>query len=364
MGRYAKTIGKLLDAIGAWAHEHHPDELGASIRTWLGPGKPTEESVLAALGFALSVQPVEGASLAERYAAGRSLPRAERTVLAAWKNARFTILQVRAVERDKGLHVRDVMADEELFVPERSATHSVPPGAWLLGSIARFERDWELNSGLLSVAGPTRIRVVQALLADPVDPLEVIAVYHRSFRPPRLVNTEGDDVVPLELTLDLSWSALTERARTWSDAHIDGDDVTLVLDEPSDLLGGAPAIWASLHHDDGATRAIVNSVAREERLLARLENVEVVERLELETPSDPEGEPMVVDQGLAQGGDAEDVQARFHADHLERWADEPIPALDGQTPREALSAGRIAEVRALAPDHADDAFWTDLGIPA
>ncbi len=52
------------------------------------------------------------------------------------------------------------------------------------------------------------------------------------------------------------------------------------------------------------------------------------------------------------------VTAAHHATR----PDVPIPALDGLSPRAAAAQGRVAEVRALAPDDADADLRLALGL--
>jgi hypothetical protein len=265
------------------------------------------------------------------------------------------------VELDRGLHVRDVLHDEHLFLHERSATHSLKAGMWMIADICRYDRHWEIDGALQVLPPRARIRVVQALLVDPPDAIGVIDTFHRSFRPPRFVNTDGHLVVPTELVLDLRWPALLEAAATWRDAVVEEDQVVIHGAESSAL--GGPAIRASFTEEDGSVLLSVNSRERADQMLARLPGVEVVDRNEHElAPSDPDGEPMIVDMSTVMATSTEEAESRFQTDRVARWPDEPIPALDGLTPRQALEAGRLAEVRALAPEDAGQAFFDDLGI--
>ncbi len=355
MPRRSDAIARCRAQVGQWASEHHPDTLTHLMAAYLGPDRRTvrmhPELVEQALSFALIAATPEGDTLVQRYKAlGLSHPRRVRDALTTFAEARFTLLRVNGVERDRGLAVRDVVADELLFLREVSATHSARPGMWLLAGIGRVEGAWELLGDARVLAKAAPIRVVQELLRPQQPELRAIEAWHRSLRRPRLVTSDGDPLVLLELLVDRSWPEVVAEAAAWGDTNLE-DEVLHVLGEPVPRAGRP--VRASLRHQAGRVAIQVHSLAREREILARLGHPEVLQRVDRSAelpPQDPEGEAAIAEGYQMELPEGEGDMAWFEAQRAAAWPDEPIPALDGLTPRQALAAGRAPEVRAVAPD--------------
>ncbi|MBW2256918.1 MAG: hypothetical protein JRI25_20315 [Deltaproteobacteria bacterium] len=75
---------------------------------------------------------------------------------------------------------------------------------------------------------------------------------------------------------------------------------------------------------------------------------------------------LVVDSTVAALEKGQTPEMRTQSYLMEQrldWLDSPIPALDGLTPREAVEAGRRAEVQALIP-HEESWLLAALGMDA
>jgi len=364
MPRRAATIARTRAQVGQWASEHAPDTLADLMATYMGPDRRIArmhpDLVEQALSFAIVATTTSGDTLVDRYRdLGLSHPRAIRDALETFAGRRFTALRVNEVELDRGLHVRDIVADELLFLREVSGTHTAQPGMWLLGAIGRIDGRWELLGDARALSRRATIRVVQGLLQPEQPEVRAMEAYHRSFRKPRLENSDGDLLRPVDLVVACTWAETLEMAQRWDDASI--HDATLtILGEPEPRMGRP--VRASLSPRGDHVAISVNSTPREKDVLDRLGRPEVLKRDDLSSrlpPNDPDGEPTVADHYEMALPEPADPIAHFEAQRAEAWPDEPIPALDDQTPRDALAAGRIAEVRALAPDEALEA----LGLP-
>lgn len=375
-----RRMWSMRERVAEWAARHDQDALVGGIDDWLGDHPREEEQVLSGLGFALLAPPDDGPSLLERYVATRPQhPRAERMVLKLWEEARFALLEIERVRLDEGLEVVDALTEERLFVRERSATRQLAAGDWLAGFLVDVDGEWELEGTVTRVPPHVRIDMVQAGLASlrggaaASGPKSkrlarpVIRAMHEGLRPPCIVNGDGHSVVMLTCTLDLSWKRLVEVASGWEDAEVDGDELSVVAPEIVQEIGGRPVVAAFQGDEDGVTLT-VNSEERLEAMRGRWreatgEELPVLEQDVQRIRSNPAGRRLVTDltRTSRDAASPEEALAAWHDEQEAIWADQPIPALDGLTPREALAEGRRAEVRALLPDGAA-ALRRDLGF--
>lgn len=375
----ALHISALRDRIAEWAAEHHGAELQAGMELFLGHRPRESHRVTSALAFALVAPTPRGDSLVERYAARPGhCPRAERVLLDRWAATWFSVLRVTGVRRDAWVDVHDVLRDVTLRIHERAGSGSMTRGTWLAAFFHEDAHRWVFEGTIEVVAPQARIYAVQAALAaaremerDPetLDPgasrrlaRPVMAAIDRASRAPRLLNTDRHDVLLVTSTLDLPWSRVVEVVGAWDDAEVHEDHATVFGSAPVHHLG-ARTTRATFNRDGRAVTLFTNSRARHDEILARWERAisAPLPRTGEEVtavPSDPQGQELIVDSSvlLAPEGVDPDAFARRHlADGDARWVDEPLPALDGLTPRAALAAGRRAEVWALIPTEEDRA---------
>lgn len=367
------------DAVFQWAVRAHRATLTAGVDRYFGADRRTEDAASHAVSFALHVPDESGVALFQRYAAAHpNRPRVQREALAMWGAARFGIWVVDEVELDRGFHLFNVVTEEEIFVSERAGTHQVPERTWLYGLVVPRDGHLELEGTLGALPGPQRIHAVQAALpflgGDAATSRRalgpVIDAIHRARRVPRLLNTDEHDLELLTATLDRAWDEVAAVVARWPDAHPNGKQLDIVGETPrgQEAVGG-PVVRGSYSVEGGAVTLFTNSRARQEELLARLGAslpVDVVSERREAVPSNPDGPTLWID---AASLDAEEAERRSPAEVMaarrgREWADEPIPALDGLTPRQAVATGRRAEVRALLPDEPEvaDALAVELGI--
>lgn len=366
-GPLSATIHELRDRVAEWCAEHHGERLAALIRTWLGPQQADEDTVLQGVIFALLFAPPGERTLLSHYLdAHPDHSHRERLVLDGWRDASLAILRIDRVEADRGLHVFDVLKERSLFLREQEATHTLQPGTWLLAVICRMDGDWQLEGALREIPVTARIHLVRAALHDD-DPIAAVEAWHRAVRRPRFQNTDGHDVVLTEVVLDLDWQALLDRVADWPDAIVD-DGVQVVSPRSVEAIGGPPVI-ATFSDDPAGVVLFANSAERIDEMLVRLRTkqpVAVRKRDTREIPSDPEGPLLVVDSTVAAlraGGTPETTAQSLVMEQRLAWLDQSIPALDGLTPRQAVKAGRRAEVYALIP-HEESWLLAALGLDA
>lgn len=379
---------RLRDRIGEWAAKHRRQVLVDGIRCWIGHHEGEEQLARQGVAFALITPGADGQAPFEAFAdAVGKLPRRDRVVLEAWRGTWFGIFEVAAVAPGHGFVLDDVMRDETLQVIERAASYQVRAGQWILAAISPYEQVLELEgtTQILGAAGG-RIAAVQAWIAAAtergLDPAEldpaasrriaraVVAAVRESERKPRFVNYEGDDVELITAVLELEWDTLVDAAREWEDVAWRDEEAFSLLGAHEPSLRG-PVVKASLSREGQGVALFVNSRRRLEWALRLLEQrledtVEVSSEDVRQVESDPAGRELKMDTGALSDTDGEPSLHELREDYAWDWMDLPLPALDGLSPREAVDAGRHAEVRALLPGDLEpevaQALKEDLGL--
>jgi SEC-C motif len=264
----------------------------------------------------LDVALVEGGLFA-RFLADRGplLPEDERLLAEAWTLVERTIYEVAAVDVGHGVALRDLRTGDRLDVRDRGLSRSAAVGQMLCARAVPDGTGQQIVGAPFSVAPGTERLLLPLLDAhDGVGLLEWVAGREAG---PRLVSAEGDD-----LTL-----------------------CTTVLTLPD---GGAGALDAAFSRvDDGwvwsdGPRVLASMVLREDRLVAttlterRMDDLlellpgctvvsETREPPDFDAP--PSGAPAPLDPAVL-----DEVQEQME----QRWCDEPVPALDGLRPRDAV----------------------------
>ncbi|MES2645155.1 MAG: hypothetical protein V4850_37050 [Myxococcota bacterium] len=383
--RAGHLLNTLRERVATWAHRTHPAELRANVRRSLGRAPATEGEARGALAFALITAPVGGASLIDRFVAqaGRS-PRAERLCFEEWARTRFCLLCVTDVAPGEWIEAHDVLADRLLVIPERSGSESIDIGMWLAAFV--YEADGrEVFEGALSLVPlPARVYAVQAALqtfaalravptdAPPATTRQVanatLDAIHRAIRPPRFVNVDGDPVEVIVSTLAEPWDAVRRVLSSWPDITEDPNVVDVYGLQPA-THGGGEVVRATFLAANGAVTLQTNSRARHDEILARwtaATGTALVVRSESvkAAGSNPDGPELIVEQTILSGNAGATPESLTDAmfEQMDAaWPDDPIPALDGLTPRQAVAAGRRAEVWALAAAP-DGGLWASAEV--
>ncbi len=321
---------------------------------------------------------VDGRRVAERFleTQGRRLSLEERDWLAAQLAAWLSIWEVTEIEPGTGVHVTDLLSGETRFVLERTASRTLTRRDTLLarvvdhagsstfcGLASRALPPWQADAVIQRVRARLRVRgavrvsrlrdeaIGKFMLARWAEAVDELA--QRARTPPILQNTDGDALLFTTDHYALDASARDEVARRLTAlGAVASDDPTASercyeLVRPGRAAGDEGTIIGRLRLTDAALAVETNSVARADHLRQRIDAAcgELV-RHRIREHSDPRAP-------LAHGGGAEDaapvpaldpaeaaaIEREYKQRHYRRWLDEPIPALDGKTPREAVRTG-------------------------
>jgi hypothetical protein len=311
----------------------------------------------------------------------RELEAAEVEALEALQQTAWpSLFEVQSVQVDLGLQLTDLVAGQEVFVREKAATHQMKKFDLLLGWIVALGDHFELTGAgcgvprghreavLKALTGelrklrkrtpetPDRILLREAILAGQTALREAVA----NWRPPRMVTMDGEDIVFCESVFEVSdLAAVRARLAAHPDMEEDEHGFAWVHRGGRKQLGDGPLHLGSIRFDKGRLTLETKSRERLDRgkkllvdCLAGVarHRVDAIKDLEVAMAE-------ARDRPARERGDEipEEVQAQLLApilqQHIDSWIDEPIPALNGKTPRQAVrtKAGR-AKVLAMLKD--------------
>jgi hypothetical protein len=227
-------------------------------------------------------------------------------------------------------------------VRERTATHSLTPGALLLTRIAPDGDSDGLYGGVFPIGLHEREHFIDLLSAEP-GPAEIVAAVAGRFRGPTLVTHEGQQFLAVEGTLT---TTAPKRLSAALDAAFEVDEDGWLLTEPGPAGGGR--ILATLRLTARTLTVQTMSEARYALVMDILDGIDVplVERsrdisdpLDESDPGDRSSarNPMSGALDPATDPQAREVMTSVIAQYERRWLDESIAALGGVTPRQAAA---------------------------
>jgi len=362
--------GELVRELGEYAMAR----FGIEWRGFTRDFADVEDTLQLAVPWSVYQYRVQGQTVLEWYLEeqGRRLSRAERAWLAAQQAAWLSVWEVIGVEPGATVTLRDLLSHEERCVREASGSSTLVVRDALLARVVDHE-----GVSLLCGAHPRPLPPAPAAevvrrargrlrrkRAVPVERLReeafgrylikrweeaVFELDHFAAIPPELHNTDGD---PLLLTTDhfevepANRAEVARRLAGMEGVEVDDsgpDEAVYVFQTPgnpmhasweSTVIGRA---WLA----GGALRLETNSRERADALRARVEAAcgdllrhRAREHTDPMSPSVLAGVPESAPEALPPG--AEQLLLEFKQRHYADWIDQPLPALDGKTPREAV----------------------------
>jgi hypothetical protein len=298
-------------------------------------------------GLAADAVLVEGGAFEQFLAVrGALLPEDELLFAEQWLLVQRSVYEVVSVRRGAGMRLRDVRTGDVVEVRERAGSRQVKAGELYCARVVPAGDTMQIFGGIEPVSLGERDNLI-ALLDDDPDPVELVAFLSRRFAPPTLLNTEGESLVMCDATLRVG--DVAGLAQKLEDKYDRGDD-----DQPEGTLTwfehvithGMQRIRAHIELSGDELRVHANSEARFERLLAAIRALDPSLTM-LRESREPAGDARAVQRLAARSSAApsqfldpaadpaiaaalEEMAGKYEA----AWLDEPIPALDGHTPRE------------------------------
>jgi hypothetical protein len=287
------------------------------------------------------------------------LPDDEAHLAAQWALVSRGVFEIRQVERDR-LDLYDVGSGERLTVVNTHPSGRTRPGIFMLGRPLPVGDTYRAFSGF--------VEVPQALVDDLLaavydgDASRIASLFGQTLQPPRLQNTDGENLVFHRIRWRVGASHLVGAALERAGLQADEGEPAWRLVRDSTNRGNT--IVASLRLVGDELTGEVNSEPRADELRALIATVlpdavvldvearSVEDALADFDPADASPGPDLGDPGLRQ------VLAEFIADQERRWLDESIPALGGRTPRDAagdpIGREQLEQLLAGFPEPAPD----------
>jgi hypothetical protein len=239
--------------------------------------------------------------------------------------------------------VRDVRTGDTHEVRERAASRQLKPGQLVCARVVPAGDTMQFFGGLDPVALHERDPLIDLLDTGP-DAVTLVAQLSRRFAPPALVNTEGDPLAICEATVYVGDPAGIEAALDDIYDRVDGDEPPRWFEHVT--TQGMLRIRAALVLDGHTLRVEANSEKRMDRVLATLARLDPAMNVldDSRRPLRDAREAAELAKQLPITGedalDPDDPELAAFLDEIVRdyetkWLDEPIPALDGHTPRQA-----------------------------
>ncbi len=274
----------------------------------------------------LDVALVEGGLFA-RFLAERGplLPEDERLLAEAWTLVERTVYEVTAVDTGRGVSVRDLRTGDRIDVRDPALGNRASVGELLCARAVPDGAGHQFVGARLPVDPGTERPVMELL--DERDGVGLLEWVTGREAGPRIRSVEGDELILCTAVL-----AVPDTAAAVLDEAFERTDDGWVWS--GDTSGGFTRMLASMALADGRLVATAVTQPRMDDLLERLAELLPGSTVLSETwtpsnlgaapPSAPEPlDPAVVDQ----------VQDQME----QRWCDEPVPALDGLRPRDAVN---------------------------
>lgn len=284
---------------------------------------------------------------------GGLLPSDELTLAEQWADQPVRLLELRQVLPMRGVQAIDLLTRDELVILDRRLTRDIAERDVLLGRpLDDGAGDLRFQSPPVRVPRMMRARLLELLRSGGGSQQLAAALAPTQ---PTVHTTDGQELVVCtaryQVTdLDDTWQQLTVRL----DADPD-NDVMHRLSEDDTVLG-------TIRRKGQRLVLETNAVERLRALQSILAEVEPRARLvdESTTPWDradvPAPSPTADDELQLSADEIAGIQRVLE----DRWLDAEIPALGGQTPREAARTSRRDDLTALL----DDFEWQQRHAPS
>jgi hypothetical protein len=308
------------------------------------PDYPDELTAALSNPLVLDTALFEGGAFAEfLHMRGSLLPDDERLLAEQWLLVDRSVFEVEQVHPGQSIAVRDLRTGDMHEVRERTASRQLQLGQLVCGRVVPAGDTMQFCGGVEPVALHERDPLIDLLDTGP-DAVALVTQLSRRFAPPALANTEGDPMAICEAVVRVGDPAGIEAALDDAYDRVDGEEPPRWFEYIT--TQGMQRIRAILVLDDDTLRVETNSEKRMDRVLATLARLapemKVLDdsrrpmRDAREAAEFAEQMPMTDAEPL----DPDDPELaafleQFTRDYETKWLDQPIPALDGHTPRQA-----------------------------
>ena len=269
---------------------------------------------------------------------GELLPEDERVLLGSLIDQTRQLWEITEVDSGRRLVLRDTATGNVVRVDERAGSMGRPPGEYLLARIAHLHDAAQIVGAVMSI--PLHLRDSALALVDGLpDAIALATWYGEATGFPQLANREGDRLVlcRVEVSTETPIADVESALHAALEHQADG-----VWAEMFELANEDRVVRGTVRREGSVLTVETNSEARSEHLVYLLRNLfpDLVTLSEEYTdPRKALEERSDTDVRIA---DLPDQRMTALLDQVIRqkemeWVEEPVPALGGLTPRQALN---------------------------
>lgn len=348
----------------AWLFEKAARFARVHAREWLDEladllteHQPRLRRSIADSGFLADLALHEGGVFGEFLAARSALLPDDESLLATqWSLVDRSVFEVRRIAGDR-LELRDIATGDDITVVNVTPGDSTRPGTVFVGRPLPVGDDYRAFSGFVPLP-PAAVHDMLAAI-DAGDPDEIAMIIADTLRPPRVTNTDGDQLVLHTITWRVADPAAVGPALVTAGLLDAGENRWHVSRDTT--------ILASLRLEGDLLVGEANSEPRASDLMERVREAvpdavlldsDVRSMDEMIAGFDPDEHPAAPappDDPALQA-----AMAGFMVEQERRWIDEHIPALGGRTPRAAaqdpIGREELLQLLASFPEVAPDDF--------
>jgi hypothetical protein len=271
---------------------------------------------------------------------GSLLPDDERLLAEQWLLVDRSVFEVEQVRRGESVTVRDVRTGDTHDVREQIGSRQLKPGQLICAHVLPAGEIMQFFGGVVPLELHERDALIDLLDTEP-DPVTLVAALSRRFGPPTVANTEGDPFALCEASVRVADPAGLQAALDDTYDRVEGDEPPRWFEHVT--TEGTRRVRAGLELDGDTLRVDTNSEKRMDRVLATLRGLDPAMKVLEDTRRPLRDALEAAEQMSFTDEDAVDPDDpgiasfldEFVRDYEAKWLDQPIPALDGHTPRQA-----------------------------
>ena len=277
---------------------------------------------------------------------GALLPDDERALLVEWLDCPWDLYEVIDVAPGQSMSLKGVSSGAVFDVNERSGSRNVERGQMLLTRVARVGDEDQIIANIMPI--PLRLRESAiSLVASGFETHDVAEWLASLYAPIQVFNREGHETVFCTTTLRVrggDWLAATAALNDMLPGGEDGRWTAIVV------INGESTVAASFERRDGELVVFANSRERSTLYVDALlalhgapfeivhEDVQsVAEVVAARQTDDVKIDESDEDVAFQNSQEVQEFMANYIASMERKWVDEPLPALRGLTPRQALA---------------------------
>jgi hypothetical protein len=360
---------------------HAAGELNRAIQLYAGRDRSeVDPKTLAETGFfewyLMDYRAAPGGrTVAEEFLRRRGprLPDRERALVESWTASRFAFWETQRIEAGRGVELKDLFEGDTFFVRDVSTSRTAAKWDCIAGRLHRFEDNWLFAGDGFLVPRELLPRIVERVKAGSAETGMTAGEFVRSrsheWRP--LVVERNAEQLANQSLLNYEGDRIEFSSAEYEAPDEEAVATVLVgapmFEETSEDAGKRTFGWLDEAHGDDPRRAFGHVEIGGGRLRLECNSRErlttgrtVLEELcgglvrhladSFRTIGEVREEAPPLEPAIGH-----DVLANFYAEYYAKWVDEPVPALNGLTPREAVrsKAGREA-VEALLREFEND----------